>query len=388
MRIAMIGQKGIPAIYGGIERHVEELSIQLAQNGHEVLVYARNWYTPKKVKTYKGIRVIHTPTIHTKNLDAIVHTFISTIHALFQKPDVIHYHAVGPALMAWIPRVFAPSVKVVVTFHCIDRYHQKWGFIAKTMLALGEMAACIFPHETITVSKTLHNYCVNEHQCNTTYVPNGILLPKMKATSKNLPYGLKTGKYILMVSRLIRHKGAHYLIRAWKDAQKKSHGLLKDYKLVIAGDGVFTDKYVNELHALAGADKSIVFTGWVRGAKLENLYRNSALLVHPSENEGLPISVLEAMSFARPVLLSDIPEHMEIITDRRFLFVNTNVESLTNKMIALLKNAELRKEAGDKNRLLVARKYDWRDIAERTEMVYLRPAVVRRTEMKLKTAKA
>lgn len=388
MKIAMIGQKGIPAIYGGIERHVEELSCQLTKNGHEVLVYARSWYTPKQITSYKGVRIIHTPTIHTKNLDAIVHTFISTIHAIFQRPDVIHYHGVGPSLMAWIPRVFAPRIKVVTTFHCIDRYHQKWGFVAKTMLALGEMAACTFPHETITVSKTLHNYCVNEHQCNTTYVPNGVLIPKIKTPNKNLPYGLKTGKYILMVSRLVRHKGAHYLIRAWKNAQKKETGLLKNYKLVIAGDGMFTEKYVNELHDLAGADKSIVFTGWMRGEKLENLYRNSALLVHPSENEGLPIAVLEAMSFAKSVLLSDIPEHMEIITDRRFLFANTNVESLTNKLIALLKNPELCKETGVKNRMIVAHKYDWDDIAQRTEAVYLRPAVVRKMEMKLKAAKA
>ncbi len=388
MKIAMIGQKGIPAVYGGIERHVEELSVQLAENGHGVLVYARNWFTPKKITSYKGVKIIHTPTIHTKNLDAIFHTFISTVHAIFQKPDVIHYHGVGPSLMAWIPRVFAPSIKVVATFHCIDRYHQKWGFVAKTMLALGEMAACTFPHETITVSKTLHNYCVNEHQCNTSYIPNGVNLPKLKAANKNMPYNLKSGKYILMVSRLVRHKGAHYLIRAWKDAQKKYRGLLKDYKLVIAGDGVFTDRYVNELHDMVGNDKSIVFTGWVRGEKLENLYRNCALLVHPSENEGLPISVLEAMSFAKPVLLSDIPEHMEIVNDRRFLFANTNVDSLTNKLVALLKNTELCKENGGKNRMIVARKYDWQDIAERTEMVYLRPAVVRKTEMKLKTAKA
>jgi len=387
MRIAMIGQKGIPAIYGGIETHVEELSAQLAKNGHEVLVYARSWYTPKKIKTYKGVRIIHTPTIRTKNLDAIVHTFISTIHALFQKPDVIHYHGVGPALLSFIPRIFAPRVKVVATFHCVDRYHQKWGFIAKTMLALGEMAACAFPHETITVSKSLRDYCLNEHICNTTYIPNGVNLPKMKKGSDFGKLNIKAGKYVLMVSRLVRHKGAHYLIATWKKLQKKYPEILRDYKLVIAGDSVFTDDYIDELHYLANGDKSIIFAGWVRGEKLAQLYRNCALLVHPSENEGLPIIVLEAMSYGKATLLSDIAEHKELVTDRKFLFTNADVDSLSQKLIALLKNPEICKEIGAKNRQMVARYYNWDDIVEYTENIYLRPAIVKQTEMKLKMAK-
>ena len=175
MRIAMIGQKGIPAIYGGIERHVEELSVELVKQGHDVVVYARTWFTDKKIKNYQGIKIKHTPTLRTKHLDAIIHTFTSTIHALlFQKPDIIHYHGVGPALLAWMPRLLSPKTKVVVTMHCLDRYHQKWGIFARFMLRIGEWAGCAFAHQVISVSKTIQSYCLNEYQKSTTYIANGV----------------------------------------------------------------------------------------------------------------------------------------------------------------------------------------------------------------------
>jgi len=158
MKIAMIGQKGIPAKYGGIEQHVQELSLRLVQAGQKVTVYSRKWYTEEGNHDFHGINVEITPNIHTNHLDAISHTFASTLDAIIQKYDIIHYHGVGPALLSWIPRVFAPNIKVVTTFHCIDRQHQKWGFFAKLMLRIGERAACKFAHETITVSRSLPNY--------------------------------------------------------------------------------------------------------------------------------------------------------------------------------------------------------------------------------------
>ncbi len=371
MRIAMIGQKGLPAAYGGIERHVEELSVRLANSGHDVLVYARAWFSPKKIKDYRGVRVIHTPTIHTKNLDAIVHTFTATIHALFQKADVIHYHGVGPALLAWIPRMFAPRTKVIVTFHCIDRYHQKWGWFARQMLALGEWAACRFPHETIAVSKTIRTYCLNEYNKLTIYIPNGANLEtEFPGTDKLAKMNLAEEKYVLMVSRLIKHKGAHYLIPAWKKARAMAPELLNDYKLAIVGGGVFTDNYVNELEKLAGTDDSIIFTGWKGGETLNQLYAHCKLLVHPSENEGLPLTVMQAMSYARPVLVSDIPEHKEIVPDNRFWFVNAHIESLTEKIVELAADEKALEEAGQKNCQFAAKHFNWNDIARNTEKLY------------------
>lgn len=365
----MIGQKGIPAIFGGIERHVEELSLELAKQGHEVLVYARKWYAPSPINV-PGIRTIFTPTIHTKHLDAIAHTFTSTIHALFQKPDVIHYHGVGPSLLAWIPRLFSPRTKVVATFHCIDRYHQKWGALARFFLRLGEKAACTFPHETIAVSKTIQSYCVNEYHRQPTYIPNGIIMPEKVGTDWLPTWKLEPNKYLLMVSRLVKHKGAHLLIEAWQFARLQYPNQLKDYKLVIVGGASFTDDYVAELHRIAKSDPSIVFTDWQSNKPLAELYANASMLIHPSENEGLPITVLQAMSYARPVLVSDIPEHREIIIDQRFWFANGSVGALADKLIELLGLPELLKEAGEKNKRLAAKDYGWKDIVKKTVQLY------------------
>lgn len=375
MRIAMIGQKGIPAIYGGIERHVEELSAESAKQGHDVLVYARKWYTPKNIRRYRNVKIMHSPTLRAKHFDAISHTFTSTICALFQKPDVIHYHGVGPALLCWMPRIFSPKIKVVVTIHCLDRYHQKWGFLARLALRLGEWIGCAFAHEAISVSKTIQNYCLNEYQKSTSRIPNGV----EKAEPQNCllldQWNIAPGKYLLMVSRLIKHKGAHYLLEAWQIARQQNPKLLQDYKLVIIGDAVFTDNYVAKLHNIARGDNSIVFTGWQNGRALAELYANCALLVHPSENEGLPITVLQAMSYGRPTLVSDISEHKEIVSDERFWFNNADIHSLAQKITKLIQNPNLLKERGNKNKALVEKNYNWQDIAKQTIALYSSPKI-------------
>lgn len=371
MKIAMIGQKGAPAIFGGIEKHVEELGVQLAQK-HEVLVYARNWYTPKHVTEFKGMKIVHCATLHTKHLDAIVHTFISTMDAIFfKKVDVIHYHGVGPSLLSFIPRILSPKTKIISTFHCIDRYHQKWNWFARFMLAMGEKASCKFAHQTIAVSKTIQNYALNEYKCLATYNPNGVTAVDKKIGDAHLKnFGLEKGKYLAMISRLVAHKGAHYLISAFKKAKMENPMLLADYKLAIVGDGAFTDDYVKYLHRLAQNDKSIVFTGNQTDENLEELYANAKMLIHPSENEGLPITVLQAMSHGLPALVSDIPEHQEVITDSRFWFTNASVSCLADKIITLLQNPELLEVAGNKNKQIVEKNYDWKDIAEKTEQIY------------------
>lgn len=370
MRIAMIGQKGIPAIYGGIERHVEELSLELAKQGHEVFVYARSWYTPKNIRNYHGVKVLHTPALRTKHLDAISHTFTATVHALWQKMDVIHYHGVGPALLSWIPRIFAPKTKVIVTMHCLDRYHQKWGLFARLMLRLGEWAACKFPHETIAVSKTIYNYCLNEFQKQTVYIPNGVKPAGASNSSLVEEFGVTPEKYLLMVSRLVKHKGAHYLLEAWQIARQQNPELLQNYKLVIVGDAVFTDNYVAKLRGIARGDKSIVFTGWQKGQALAQLYAHAKLFVHPSENEGLPITVLQAMACAKPVLVSDIPEHKEVISDCNFWFSNAKINSLAEKITELVGNEQLLKEAGAKNKIMAEKNYNWEDITKQTIALY------------------
>jgi len=371
----MIGQKGIPTQFGGIERHVEALAVRLGKKGHDVLVYSRAWYVAsagKKGRTSwkfaPGVRVIVTPTIKTKHLDAIVHTFTSTVHAIRSGADVIHYHGVGPSLLAWIPRVFSPRTRVVSTFHCVDRNHQKWGLFARLMLGAGERAACLFPHKTIAVSKTLQSYCMNRFGIDARYVPNGIEAPARPGTEILAKFGLKKDGYVVMVSRLVRHKGAHHLIEAYVRLQKRS--LTRGKKLVIVGDSAFTDDYVAEIKAMAAGNKDILFTGYLKGKALEQVFGNAYAVVHPSESEGLPIAVLEAMSYGKTVLASDIPENMEVVRDRGMSFRNRSVPDLTRKLRILLDSPAMARETGAEAKEFVLENYHWDDVAKEVDRVY------------------
>jgi glycosyltransferase involved in cell wall biosynthesis len=370
MKIAMIGQKGIPARAGGIERHVEELSAELAARGHDVLVFCRSWYV-WPIRDYRGVHCIKIPTIATKHLDAIVHTFISIIHAARERVDIFHIHGVGPALLAWLPKLLRPSAKVVVTFHCIDRHHQKWGFIARAMLSLGERAAVMFPHATIAVSKTLETYCRMSYGANAKYIPNGTQIPQTDADPTLVKaFGLEPGKYLMMCSRLVKHKQAHLLVNAWKQLRRERPELTSDIKLAIVGGSAFTNAYVKSLRELTKLDDSIALTGTQTGNALHALFLNSYACIHPSESEGLPIAVLEAMSYGKCVLSSDIPENLELTENFGLTFRRGNMKELSDQMAYMLEHPELIREIGKKARTHIAKTYDWKDIAETTEYLY------------------
>jgi glycosyltransferase involved in cell wall biosynthesis len=165
MKIIMIGQKGIPSRGGGVEKHVEDLSTRLVNAGHEVLAYTRPSYTEKHLKEYKGVRLISLPSVKTKNLDAISHTFLACLHLIFRirKVDIVHFHAIGPSSLLLLIKIFRPGIKIVSTFHCQDYFHQKWGFFAKTYLKLGEYICCKFSDKTIAVSEELKKYAEKKY---------------------------------------------------------------------------------------------------------------------------------------------------------------------------------------------------------------------------------
>ncbi|MBI2472943.1 glycosyltransferase family 4 protein [Candidatus Uhrbacteria bacterium] len=390
MKIAMIGQKGIPARSGGIERHVEELSVELVTRGHEVLVFCRSWYT-WPIRDYKGVRCIKTGSIATKHLDTITHTFLSILKAVQEKVDVFHFHGVGPSLLAWIPKLLRPSAKIVVTFHCIDRHHKKWGFIARSMLKIGERIACRIPHATIAVSKTLETYCRLSYGTTAKYIPNGTQILLEDADPGLLkPFDLSPGNYLMMCSRLVRHKGAHTLINAWKQLKQTNPNLVKNKKLAIVGGGAFTESYVKELHKLSKDDPSIILTGNQSGDTLHSLFAHSYAIVHPSESEGLPIAILEAMSYGKCVLSSDIPENKELTQDHGLTFRTNDERDLKEKLAMILENPTLVKAVGQEARLHVAKQYDWKDIAETTEYLYellwLEPEMTKQHIYKTKTS--
>jgi glycosyltransferase involved in cell wall biosynthesis len=375
MKIAMVGQKGVPALYGGIERHVDELSRGLVKLDQEVFAYCRPWYGRANISELEGIKPIYTPSIKTKHLDAISHTFISLIHASLKDFDIIHIHGVGPALMAWLPKVLNAKAKVIVTFHCIDRKHQKWGFIARTMLRLGEWCACRFADRTITVSRTLHQYCSEAYDSMTQYIPNGINRNSCEKSDQLKQFGIRPKGYIVMISRLVRHKGAHYLIEAYKTLKSRNPEVLKDKKLVFVGDSAFTDDYVKELKRLAADDEDIIFTGFQSGETLKQLFANAYLFVHPSESEGLPIAVLEAMSYGLPVLASDIPENMEVVSEAGISFENKSVGDLVNKLEQYLPEEDYLAKTGVRAKEFVIENYNWKDICQDVSGLYfdLRP---------------
>jgi len=372
MRIAMIGQKGIPAKFGGVETHVHDLSVRLVKEGHRVTVYSRYWYTKSTSSFIEGVFAKVLPSIETKHLDTISHTFLSTIDAIQSKHDVIHYHGVGPALLSWIPRLFAPEITVVTTFHAIDRKQIKWGPIAKIILTLGERAATTFAHTTIAVSKTIQTYIKDTYNVDADYIPNGVpVYTKNRNLSTLQKWNLSPQQYIVAVSRLIPDKGIDYLVKAFIALKQSNPAAIINKKLVIVGDGYNTDEYVQSLYDLAEGHDDIIFTGFQTGDDLHQLFSHAALMVHPSDQEGLPIAVLEGMAFGLPVLVSDIPQHKELIKDSQYLFAQGNISSLEKKLadIFRIKKSDLKKTT-EKNKQLVYNQYDWDTIVTKTAMLY------------------
>jgi glycosyltransferase involved in cell wall biosynthesis len=373
MKIAMLGTKGIPSRFGGIETHVAELATRLVRMGHDVVTYVRPWYVGKHAgDRYNGIRLIRVPSWVTKHADAATHTLLSTLHALvFERPDIYHFHGVGPALFAFLPRLFAPRAKTVVTFHCVDRKHAKWGAFARVMLLLGEKAALLFPHETIAVSKTLSTYAKSAWRGTATYIPNGIT-PRRASLDPVLldPFGLQPYRYVLMVSRLVPHKGAHTLMAAWEKARDLDPVLMKDMKLAIVGDSAFTDDYVAQLRAHAAMNPSIVMTGYQTGESLEALFMGASFVAHPSQSEGLPIAVLEAMGYGKAVVGSDIPENMELLAESGIPVPVGDTNALAYAILDLVRDPLQATALGRLSREVVETEYHWDDIAKKTTEVY------------------
>lgn len=375
MKIAIIGSKGIPASFGGVERHVEELAIGLVNKGHDVTVYSRKWYTNYQDNKYRGVKIRNIKSIKTKNLDTISYVFLATIDAMKNNDfDIIHYQGVGPALLSFIPRILKRNVKIVATFHCEDYKHEKWSLFAKMMLKFGENAAAIFPHKTITVSKILKDKVRNKYNREAEYIPNGVEMKDLEKIQKNYDvydkFNIYPNKYILSVTRLIRHKGVHDTIEAYKKLPKD---LKEQYKLVLVGGSLFGDNYEKELKKLIGNDENIVMTGMQTGIDLETLFTGAKLFIHSSYTEGLPISLLEALNYNIPVLVSDISEHLEVVgTDKGFSFKLGKVDDLRLKIETLLshENAALLDETAVRARRYVQREYNWENIIVKTEELY------------------
>lgn len=330
MKIAFIGQKGIPTKTGGVERYVENLAVNMVKAGHKVTVYSRSSYNTEKLKEWNGIRIITTPTIASKNLDAITSTLFACLDLVRRRYDIIHIQSIGPGSLLWLAKLLKPRTRVVFTFHCQDYYHKKWGRFAKWYLKFGEVVGNRLGDKVFTVSKSLAKYAKDNYGVDALCIPSSAqvnpLAPADEITKK---WGLTKDSYLVSIGRLIPHKGIHYLIKAYKE-------LKTDKKLVIVGDGSFTDDYVNELKSLAADNENIIFTGNQTGQTLKELYSNAAIFVQPSESEGLSFSLIEAMSYARPCVVSNIDSNREGLATAGVYFEDRNYQDLRDKLQTLL----------------------------------------------------
>ena len=369
MKIALIGSKGVPVRSGGVERHVEELAVRFADLGHTTTVYGRKSYGISKKSTYKGVRVLAMPSIATKNLDAITATFLGTVHILFSRYDVVHYHGIGPGSLLWMIRLFRPDMKVVATFHSPDYNHKKWNSFARWYFHFGEWVSCNITHKLIVISQSLTLYTQKKYNKRASYIPNGCAVTPSKRIHTLKKIGLKKKKYILVVSRLVRHKGIHFLIEAFSRLQEQDKKY-KEYKLVIVGDSSHTDDYVQELWELSSKNSSIVFTGEQGGEDLRELFSHAYLFVQPSLSEGLSIALLEAMGYGVAPLVSDIPENTEAIFGCGFTFKNGCVESLEKTLKEAFDNPQNVSEKAILAQDRAKKEYHWDMIAQKTLDIY------------------
>jgi len=362
MKIAFIGQKGIPAKNGGVEKYVESLALQLVRNGQEVLVYSRRNYS-QEIKEYKGIKIIPLPTLPGKNFEAISQTFFACLDLMRRKVDVIHVHSIGPASLILFIKILKPRTPIVFTFQCQDYYHQKWGRLARWYLKFGEKIGCLYADKIITISAELSRYTLEKYKKQSIYIPNGSSINEKTPVRDIRRWGLNEENYFVSISRLVRHKGIHYLIEAYKQ-------LNTDKKLVIVGDSSYTDDYVQELYSLAGDNPNIIFTGNQTSHILRELYSNAFVFVQPSESEGLSLALLEAMSYARPCLVSDIEANTVAIKSAGYVFVNKDVTDLKNKLQLILDNPAEAKAKGEQALERVRKEYNWEDISAKILDIY------------------
>ena len=370
LRIAMFGHKRIPSREGGVEIVVEELCTRLVRDGHTVVCYNRAGhhvsgaeYDAKIKNQYKGIKLKTVPTIEKKGLAAVSSSFFAALCCALGRYDVVHIHAEGPAFFAWLPKLFGK--KVVVTIHGIDWQREKWkNGSGSKFIRQGERNAVKYADEIIVLSKGVQDYFQETYGRKTHFIPNGVNRPAIKnAEIITEKYGLTKDSYFLFLGRLVPEKGIRYLVEAFKQIKT-------DKKLVIAGGSSDTDEFACKLKELSKSDSRIIFTGFVQGEILDELYSNAYVYTLPSDLEGMPLSLLEAMSYGNCCLVSDIPECTEVVENKAVIFKKSNVSELVRKLQENCDNSrkvrELKKVASN----FILNKYNWDDVVKKTEIIY------------------
>ena len=370
LKVAMIGHKRIPSREGGIEIVVEELSTRMAKKGIEVTCYNRKGkhaldksQKVNYIKEYKGVKLKSVLTIDMKGLAAMTSSFFGAIKILFSKNNIVHFHAEGPCAMIPIIKFFSKK-KIIVTIHGLDWQRAKWGGFATKYIKFGEKMAAKYADEIIVLSENVKKYFKDTYNRETNFIPNGVNKPEIKDVDiiKD-KFNLAKDSYILFLGRLVPEKGIHYLIEAYNKINT-------DKKLVIAGGSSDTDTYFNELKEKAKDNKNIIFTGFVQGEELEELYSNAYIYVLPSDLEGMPLSLLEAMSYKNCCLTSDIPECKTVMDNNGVTFKKSDVNDLKEKLQYLVDNVDKVNKYKSEVQEYILKKYNWDDVVDKTIELY------------------
>jgi glycosyltransferase involved in cell wall biosynthesis len=344
--------------------------------GHEVTVYCRNYFTPALAE-HNSMRLVRLPTIQSKHLETVVHTLLSTAHALTQNYDVVHYHALGPALFSFLPRLLGR--KTMVTVQGLDWQRKKWGRVASAVLRMGERASVHLPSGTMVVSQTLQRRYRETHGVEVFYVPNGGVLRDRSEPRRILEWGLDPGKYVLFLGRFSPEKGCHLLVEAFEQIET-------EVKLVMAGASSYCDDYSRELRT--HASDRIRMLDWVSGETLDELLTNAMLFVLPSDLEGLSLALLDAMGAGLCVLTSDVAENCEVVDGAGFTFKRGNAEDLADRLRFLIANPAVRAAAGRTAKKRIEEQYQWQGVAEEIENVYFRVMGRKATDARAKKPNA
>lgn len=369
LNIAMLGHKRIPSREGGIEIVVEKLSTRIVGLGHRVTCFNRKGhhvsgseFDGDQSEEYKGVKLKTVWTLDKKGLAAMTASLSAAVKAALGKYDIVHFHAEGPCAMLWIPKLFGK--RCVATVHGIDWQRAKWGGFASKYIRLGEKIAVKYADEIIVLSESVRKYFKDSYGRETVFVPNGVDRPAIREPQLiKKKFGLEKDDYILFLGRLVPEKGISYLIKAFKEIHT-------DKKLVIAGGSSDTDAFLHELKRLAGNDKRIIFAGFVQGRLLEELYSNAYVYVLPSDLEGMPLSLLEAMSYGNCCVVSNIAECAEVVEDKAVIFQKGNIGQLREKLQDLCDHLEHVKQYKDSASDFICRKYNWDDVVSRTLDLY------------------
>ncbi|HFK4134508.1 glycosyltransferase family 4 protein [Klebsiella oxytoca] len=362
LKVTVLGTRGIPNVQGGVETHCQNLYPEIYQQNHaDICVIARSPYVDYRRSEYKGVQLKSLWAPKSRKFEAIIHSTLAAFSTLFDGSNVVHVHAVGPGLV--VPLLRLLGKRVVFTHHGPDYDRQKWGKMAKGMLRLGEKWAVKYANEVIVISEVINTLIQTKHgRYNANVIYNGVRqsqLPAEEARQATLDqYSLKAGQYVVAVARFVEEKGLHDLIAAHKAANCSQ-------PLVLIGDADHPDEYSERLKKQAAATPGVIMTGFISGDPLHTLFSQAGLFVLPSYHEGLPIALLEAMSWSLPVIVSDIPANLEIGLPAGDYFPAGDVAALAQKL-----QSWSGEETVDYSQLMP--KYRWPDIAAKTAQVYQR----------------